>query len=346
MKILVLGGTGFISRSLVVKLLEGGHQVTIFNRGKSPNGLPQNPNLKAVVGDRERLGDLQGCVKHTTFDALYDFLAYQPQQSEMAVKVFRGKTGRFIHCSTISVYLISYEVQCPISEDQDKADLMPFWAGNPFGMKYGIDKRGCEKVLWQGHHDNTFPVSMLRPTFVSGPRDPAQRDYFWIQRILDGKPLLIGGSGDFAFQQVYVEDVATAFTNLLENPVSVGQAYNVAAEEIFSLNEYLKKMGRLLGREPEIVQVDQDIFDRLTISNHHAGNVFPFNTRRTAVFSLDKIKRDLNNRSTPFAEWMPRTIEWFTKQYRRNSFGYERRKEELDFIQQWREHSLKLQRKW
>jgi nucleoside-diphosphate-sugar epimerase len=66
---------------------------------------------------------------------------------------------------------------------------------NPFGMDYGINKRRCEEVIWESYSKSGLPVTVIRPTFVCGPEDPARRDYFWIERILDGKPLLVPGSG-------------------------------------------------------------------------------------------------------------------------------------------------------
>ncbi len=332
MNILILGGTGFISSRLAQLLVASGEHVTIFTRGKSAHSLAPDKKLEVLHGDRRNEVSLRNALGQRTFDVVYDMIAYEPEESATAVKLFRGKVGRFIHCSTISVYMVSHELQCPITEDQDQAPPMEFWPRNPFGMEYGIKKRQCEAVIWQAHDEKLFPVTVLRPTFVSGPHDPSRRDFFWIERILEGKPLLIPGSGDFAFQQVYVEDVARAFAKLPLFSASMGKAYNVAADEIFSLNDYLKALCRLLDRDPGFCHVPQEIFDRLSFSAHPHGDVFPFNTRRTAIFSLDKIKNEVLYHSTPFKEWMPMTISWFLKNYRGHSNGYERRADELEFI--------------
>lgn len=342
MRILVVGGTGFISTRLVGKLLETGHEVTVFNRGLSSNRLPESDRLAFVAGDRAKESDLVKTVAGHTFDAVFDMVAYLPAESELAVRVFRGKVGRFIHCSTVSVYMVSNEVQCPITEEQDRGPPMKFFPRNPFGMQYGIGKRKCEDILWQAHHERDFPVSMLRPTYVCGPHDPSKRDFFWIERILDGGPLLVPGSGDCAFQHVFVDDVASAFSAVLEHPDGIGQAYNVASEEIFSLNDYLRSLGSLLNHDPELVHVDQEVFDAQSFSTSPHGDVFPFNTRRTAIFSLDKIKRDLGFRSTPFRQWMPETIDWYLNACGGHSTGYERRAEEIAFARKWLEAREKL----
>jgi len=335
MKIFVIGGTGFLSSHVVKILLEREHDVTMFTRGNRENPFRNDGNLTWTHGDRNNIDELRETTANNTYDAVYDFVAYAPDSTQIAVDVFRGKVDRFIHCSTISVYMVSDEVQCPITEDQDKSPLMDFFPRNPFGMQYGIDKRKCEDVLWAAHDEKTFPVSMLRPTYISGPGDPAMRDYFWIERILDGNPLLVPGSGDHAFQQVYVQDVARAFADLIEYPESIGKAYNIAAEEIFSLNDYLRALGKILGVEPELIHVDQDIFDQLPFSISSEGDVFTFNTRRTAIFSLDRITNDLDYTSTPFGSWMSKTIRWFTEECEGHSLGYENRLREIEFAENW-----------
>ncbi|HNY92541.1 MAG TPA: NAD-dependent epimerase/dehydratase family protein [bacterium] len=333
MKILVIGGSGFLSSVVVAILLERGHQVTTFTRGRSGERPATTANLIRLTGDRHDPAALQNALLAGPFDAVYDFVAYEPAESRLAAKTFHGRVGRFIHCSTISVYLVSDQVICPITEEQDKAPLMPFWERNPFGMTYGINKRACEEILWQAHDERQFPVSMLRPTFISGPHDPAKRDFFWIERINDGGPLLVPGHGEFLFQSVYVEDAARAFTDLLEAENSIGKAYNVAAEEILSLNDYLHLLARLMGRDIRFVHLDQELFDRLPFSRHPGGDVFPFNTRRDATFSLEEISRDLGYHTTPIAQWLATTIDWFTTHYNGHSTGYEARAQELAVIQ-------------
>lgn len=342
MRILVIGGTGFISGKLVEKLIERGHRTTVITRGlTAPAGL-DGTKVRFLVADRRNERVFADAVKREMYDAVFDMIAYDPTESEQAASFFRGRVGRFIHCSTISVYMVSKEVQCPIAEDQDKTPLMDYFPRNPFGMDYGIKKRRCEEVLWKVHDEKTFPVSILRPTYVCGPGDPTKRDFFWIERILDDGPLLVPGSGDYAFQSVFVDDVGEAFASLLEVPQSIGQAYNVASEEIFSLNEYLHLLSRMLKKTPELVHVDQEVFDSLPLSVSKTGDVFPFNTRRTAVFDLEKIKNHLGYRSTPFREWIVETINWYEKKFKGHSNGYERRAEEISVAIRWKQVTRKM----
>lgn len=333
MNVLVIGGTGFISTRVVDFLSEAGHAVTMLNRGKS--NLGSDAEVELLQADRHDEDRVARLLSGRRFDAVYDMVAYAPEESISVLRLLDGKAERFIHCSTISVYMVSNEVQCPITEDQAKRPEMTYFPRNPFGMDYGIQKRLCEDALWKAHEEGRFKVTMLRPPFVCGPRDPMIRDLFWIERIRDGGPLLVPGCGDHALQHVFVDDVARAFVDLLAHPSTEGRPYNVAAEEIFTLNEYLQKLSRLLGREPEFVHVPQAVFDRLPFSTNPRGDVFPFNARRTAILSLNAIQRDLGYEATPFDRWMPETIDWYDNNCRRSSHGYDLRPDEIAFARTW-----------
>ncbi len=340
MNILVIGGTGFISTELVRRLVEGHHRVTLFTRGLHERLTHGHKVVEYLHGDRTLPREFQRLLGRRTFDAVFDMIAYLPAESAAAAGFFRGRTARFIHCSTVSVYMVSSHIRCPITEDQAAAPPMEYWPGNPFGMDYGLRKRECEEILWRAHDEKLLPVSMLRPTFVSGPGDPARRDYFWMQRIADGGPLLVPGTGEHPFQQVFVRDVARAFVSLLHAPATIGRAYNIAGEEEFTLNEYLRELADLMHRGLDIVRIPQEQFDGLTLSSHPGGDVFPFNTRRTAVFSLEAIHKDTGYRPTPFREWMGETVLWWMGLPRGHSIGYERREDELRIAAEWAREPL------
>lgn len=332
MNILIIGGTGFISNRVSEKLLLRGHKLTLLNRGNTKTKLREKRNLSFVYGDRNNKRILSELVSKEKYDVVYDFIAYNENDSLTAVEVFKNKIGRFIHCSTISVYMLQKDVKIPVTEDQINLPLMKEFKRSPFGWDYGIDKIKCENVLWKSHDEKKFPVSMLRPTYVSGPEDPARRDWFWIERILDGKPLLVPGDGNFKFQQVYIEDVAEIFCKVVETDKSIGQAYNVAGDESFTLNEYLLQLMKLLNKKSDVFHIDQKEFDNLEISYSNGGDVFTFNTRRDAVFSLQKIKDQLGYSTTPFNEYMKITIDWFQNDHKNHSNGYSRRDEEVNII--------------
>lgn len=332
MNILIIGGTGFISSRIAEKLLAKGYNLTLLNRGITRCTLLHNKNLSFVHGDRNDRRMLSELASKNKFDVVYDMVAYNENDSQMAVDAFKNKIGRFIHCSTISVYMLEKEVRLPVTENQINLPLMEHFPRSPFGWDYGSSKIKCENILWKYHDDKSFPVSMLRLTYVSGPKDPAWRDWFWIERILDGNPLLVPGDGNFKFQQVYIEDAVEAFCKVIETDKSMGEAYNVAGEEVFTLNGYLARLMKLLNKSSEVFHIDQESFDGLEISYSGEGDVFTFNTQRDAVFNLDKIKSHLGFSTTPFDDYMRITIDWFSNNHKKHSIGYSRRDEEIKII--------------
>jgi nucleoside-diphosphate-sugar epimerase len=327
MNLLVIGGTGFISGRLVDFLLDDGHTVTTLTRR---GGDGARSGLTRIAGDRNDRSTLMRLVVRHRFDAVFDMVAYDPDDSRIAVEAVRGRVPRFIHCSTISVYMVSADIRCPVTLNQDKLPPNGPQDRNPFGFDYGMKKRACEDVLWAAHDASNFGVTMLRPTFVSGPRDPVARDAFWIARMLDGGPIIVPGSGQFLFQQVFVDDVARLFAGVIERDATIGRAYNVASEDAFTLEEYLMKLAHLLQVDPTLVHVPHKQFDALEISTYPGADVFPFDSRRHAYFDLTETVRDLNYRSTPFDNWMTKTIDWYRDRLPEATFGYERRSAEID----------------
>ena len=344
MKILLIGGTGFISSKIAEFLIEKGHSITLLVRGKTPISFNDSQNVNIIYGDRHDERLLKELFSKEKFDVMYDMIAYEPRETEIVYKAAKGKIGRFIHCSTVSVYMISDNIDTPITEDQWQRKLMPHFPRNPFGMDYGINKRKIEEYLWSVHDEKNFAVTAIRPPYVCGPKDAAKRDYFWIQRILDKKPLLVPGSGDFSSQVVFVNDLAKAFVDLLDYPITIGEAYNVASEEIKTLKEYISDLSAMIdpSHSPQLTHIPQELFDTLPFGYSNEGDVFTFNTRRPAIFSIDKIKKDINFCSTPFDKWMRETIDWFLNMHKGNSNGYSMRNDEIDFINKWQSEYSKL----
>lgn len=328
MNILVVGGSGFISSKVVEFLVLDGHSVSVLNRGRTGQKGRFWSDVKPIKAERNDIERVKKLVHGKSFDAVMDFVAYDAEDARSAVKCFSGLTGHYLHCSTISVYMVSREPVCPITEDQDHFPVMDFWLENPFGMQYGIDKRACEEVFWESYREAGFPYTALRPTYVSGPGDPAARDFFWAKRILDGGPVLVPEGGKYKFHLVYVEDVAQAFVNASKFPETIGNKYNIASEEVYTLSEYLNILARTLGVAPELIPLPAEEVNSLLPKTLEYG--FPFHTYRDAYFSIEAAKQDLNFQTTPLKGWLSDTIEWFSS---KNGNGSEWRQGEIKYIQ-------------
>ncbi|MFV1991141.1 MAG: NAD-dependent epimerase/dehydratase family protein, partial [Acidimicrobiales bacterium] len=99
MRILVMGGTQFLGRAIVDCALEAGHDITLFNRGKTNAGL--YPDVESILGDRDiDLAELHG----RRFDAVVDTSAYYPRQVRAVVETLESRFDHYTFVSSVSVY--------------------------------------------------------------------------------------------------------------------------------------------------------------------------------------------------------------------------------------------------
>src|SRR5689334_13490176 len=107
MRILIIGGTRNIGHFLTLDLLQGGHKVTVFNRGKTPDELPTT--VEKLHGDRSDPASLTDTLNGRSFDVVIDMALYNRANAEAAIKVLEGRVGRYIFISTGQVYLVHQE---------------------------------------------------------------------------------------------------------------------------------------------------------------------------------------------------------------------------------------------
>lgn len=246
MKVLILGGTQFIGKHVTHAFLQAGHQITHANRGKTaPDGLPGVPQIKfdRSQEDSEALIPLR-----QDWDIVVDLSAYFPRQVEYVINNLRDHIGRYVFCSTISVYKESLGSLNPrrssvwMSENSDLLECTKEQASNSEMTTYGNRKAGCEQVL----RNSTLPeYSIIRPSIVYGSHDHTDRFAYWISRACGNSPYLLPENGMTITQKTYAPDLGNAF--LLASTLSraVGNAYNIADEEPLSLRDSILEMGSL-----------------------------------------------------------------------------------------------------
>ena len=144
MKILILGGTRFVGRAMAEDLLNRGHDITFFHRGKTnPNLLPK---VNRIFGDREtdlnNLGD-------NYWDVVIDTCGYYPKHVKLSVDYLNDKTNCYVFVSSISAYEPTAEIN--IDENAElqiagEASInVEWWKGD-----YGHNKALCEQIVLKG----------------------------------------------------------------------------------------------------------------------------------------------------------------------------------------------------
>jgi 2'-hydroxyisoflavone reductase len=221
LRILFLGGTGFIGPHMVRYAMYRGHTVSMFNRGKSAPGL--FPGVETLLGDRDKgLDSLKG----HQWDVVVDNSGYVPRHVRDSAELLKNSVGRYIFTSTGSVYKFDQDwidedsplltLDDPKSEDVNKY--------------YGPLKVVCEQAVREIYGDRGTNV---RLHIVAGPGDPTDRFTYWPVRIDRGGEVLAPGDPNNPVEFIDVRDLAEFVVHLAEQ--NTPGTFNAAGP---SLDEY------------------------------------------------------------------------------------------------------------
>ena len=242
MKVLYIGGTGEISFSCVNRSVELGHEVTVFNRGRSAENLPAG--VEHVVGDL-RDDTVYRKLSARGFDVVCQFLVYETKTLQRDVDFFSGHCGQYVFISSAAAYRKPHH-EGLVTEDVPLVN--PFWA-------YGRSKAACEALL--NRASDRLPVTIVRPSHTYRTRFPSTvvdgNHLAW--RILRGKPVIVHDDGETAWTLTHSDDFANAFTRLLGDPGAVPGTFHITSDEAPNWREILEAVGETLGRQPDIYSV-------------------------------------------------------------------------------------------
>ncbi len=197
LRVLILGGTGFIGPHFVEALRTQGHQLTLFNRGKRNPGL--FPDVEQLTGDRNGQVD---SLKNRDWDVVIDNSGYLPKQVRLSAELLREHTQYYLFISSISAYV---NLTPPdIDEDYPLAQLANPDSEN-ISEDYGALKAACEKIVEQTYGERS---SIVRPTYIVGPGDHTDRFTYWPVRVARGGEMLAPGKPGIPMQFIDVRDLA------------------------------------------------------------------------------------------------------------------------------------------
>ncbi len=197
MKLLVIGGTVFVGRHIVEAALARGHQVALFNRGRS--GAWLFPEVERIAGDRD--GD-HAALRGRVFDAVLDTSGYRPAQVNAASRALSPETF-YVFISSVS----AYRSFAPGKKYDENAPLAPGDSG------YGPLKARCEEAL---EAERPGRVAHVRPGLVVGPHDPTGRFTYWPRRLARGGAVLAPGRPQRPVQFIDARDLASWCVSLAE----------------------------------------------------------------------------------------------------------------------------------
>ena len=194
MKLLVLGGSGFVGRAVVEDGVERGWSVTTFNRGRRAGA---HPEVEALVGDRLRSGDLEQ-LRERSWDCVVDTWAGAPTAAAESAALLTDRTERYLYISSESVYAHPP----PLGADESAETVAAPDAGKD---DYPLRKRGAELAIEAAFGDRAV---LARPGTILGPHEDVGRLPWWLLRMERGGEVLAPGPPDRALQYVDARDLA------------------------------------------------------------------------------------------------------------------------------------------
>jgi len=343
-----MGGTQFNGLALVHELVRAGHDVAIFNRGRTEAELPRG--VERLVGDRTEPDSVRKAIGGRDWDAVFDISAYRPEDVGEMVEILDGRTGHYVFASSTVIYAAT--------------DRLPICEGHPVERgpaqnAYGLNKLLCEDVLLRAHLENRFPATIAAFSMVFGPNNIIpDREQRMFVRLLQGRRVLIPGRGTTVGQIGHVHDEARALRMMMQKPATFGRRYNLTGDDCFTDHGYVDTLADVMGIDPERVEkvsIPADVMDEIyagrislsgepvavradTRSGQDARAVALFQINRiiqriapnvhhwdrNVFFSVDRLKEDTGWRPEyTFRGAVEQTWEWMRSTGRHESLSFD-----------------------
>ena len=314
MRILVIGGNGFIGTPLVQELLAAGHDVAVFHR----SAASPVQEVAQIQGDRNRLRDHEPELRRFAPQIIIDMILSSGQQAEQLVDLARDLNARVVAVSSMDVYrawgvLLGTEPgglePLPITEDSRVRTARRTYPPGLFQTMKSIftwvnanyDKVAVEQAVMGGRVAGT----VVRLPMVYGPGDPLHRLHGILKRIKDRRPAIILADDHAAWRgpRGYVGNVAHAIAVASVSESALGRTYHVCDEPGLTELEWQKRIAAQTEWHGRFVLLPNQQTPKHLL--------MPGNASQHMVATSERIRRELAYKEPfPMDESIRRTIAW------------------------------------
>ncbi len=238
-KILVTGGTVFVSRYIAEYYVSKGYEVYVLNR----NSRPQSHGVTLIEADRHCLKDQ---LRSYRFDVVID-TGYNGKDVDLLLKAL-GDFDRYIFISSSAVY--------PDSSPQPFTEETKTGANKIWG-KYGTDKIEAENTLFREKPD----AYILRPPYLYGQMNNVYREAFVFDCALRGRSFYLPKEGKMKLQFFHIDDLCR-FIDIILREKPKQHIFNVGNREAVTVKEWAELCYLAAGKKPDFVNVYDDIEQR------------------------------------------------------------------------------------
>jgi len=323
---LVTGATGLLGSHIVEKLLEQDRPVRVLVRPGSDTRILDEWNVEKATGDITDPSSLPAAMEgvETVYHAAAQVGDWGPWSQFVAVSIDGtanmlaaardAGVKRFLHVSSISAY------GHPDGEGMVLDETAPLGVNLHKWSYYSRAKVVAEKLAWAAYHAGEVPVTVVKPSWLYGPRDRASMPRM-IRAIRSGKAKLIG-DGNNLFNLTYAGNEAEGCILAAGSDKAVGQSYNLSSDGEITQGQYINKIAECLGVGPVTKKVPYTVAKHAAFVMELFGHIFrrktpPLVTRysvwlmgRKCFFSPDKARRELGWTPTVgYDEGIPLAVE-------------------------------------
>jgi nucleoside-diphosphate-sugar epimerase len=310
MRVLVLGGTGFIGGAVVRRLLEDGHAVAAFHRGETN---PQAAGAETIRGDRAALISHRDTFHRFAPDAVVDTIAYTEADARGLVETFRGIAPRIVVLSSQDVYAAygrllrlergSVDRSAATEDSPLRTSRHPYRGiSKPGEMAYDYDKIPVEDIV-RGRAG--VPVTILRLPMVYGPGDRQRRLAPYVRRMAAGDTEIRIDRAKAAWRctRGFVENVAAAIALAVTDPRAAGRVYNVGESDALTEAEWIRAVAVAAGWRGRVREIDREELPE--------GEREPYEFAHDLVADTSRIRRELGfDERVGRDEALRRSVEW------------------------------------
>lgn len=280
MKVLFIGGTGLISTAVTNQAINRGIDLYLLNRGNNNDFLPNK--VKTITCDINNLEAVKKELTNQKFDCVVDWIAYTVDHVKRDYNLFKNITQQYIFISSASAYQKPLP-KLPITEDIPLDN--PYW-------QYSQNKKYCEEYLLS-LNDPNFNVTIIRPSHTYNDfqlvfqLSPWKYPFTILKRMIEKKPIILPDNGTSLWTLTYNEDFASAFLDILGNPLTYNNYYHLTSDKVYTWKQITNFIYDALNIEPNIVFIPTD--EILEFFPNLKGELYG-DKKDSAVFDNSKIK--------------------------------------------------------
>lgn len=322
MKALIIGGTGIISSEVCYRALDKGYDVYILNRGRNKHMIDKRANLIVADVVNNSVEDIRAKLGDNYFDVVVDFLVLECNALKKHLEFLKDKCKQYIFISSATAYNKS-------SEDEVITENTPI--GNP-KWEYAYNKYLCEKYLEENIDKYNMVYTTVRPYVTYGKTRvpfaiiPGGANYTLINRIENGKPVVLWDNGKAICTLTHTKDFAVGMVGLWGNDKAYGQAFHITSDFTQNWKEVLDKIISAVGVNAPVISMPSTyIADKLP---EYSGVLFG-DKGTNMIFDNSKLKEACPEfKSTiKFEDGIKDTVAYFRSEsaIRNMAYGWDAR---------------------